>query len=69
MKEIIGKCEQRISQLRSMLIHKQAELNYIETDLGRESLPKKENMQIFNSLASQSRTITKYLKEQKKLHF
>ena len=41
MKEVIGNYEKRISELRAILISKEAEINYVECDLGRESYPTK----------------------------
>ena len=59
--ELLKNCEERISELRAMLINKEAEINFLDFDLGRDSIPKKQNMQILNTMSAQNHAIKKLL--------
>ena len=59
--ELLKNCEERISELRAMLINKEAEINFLDFDLGRDSIPKKQNIQILNTMSAQNHAIKKLL--------
>ena len=67
VKEAIDEMEKRIYDLRMILINKENEINFLDMELGRESQPKKENIQKVNTLTAHNHSINRYLSEQKKL--
>lgn len=49
MRELVKNYEKRIMDLRSMLVAKEAEIVYETYEIKRDSIPKRENMQILNN--------------------
>lgn len=49
IKEMIKNYEKRITDLRSMLVGKEAEIVYETFEIRRDNIPKRENLQIFNN--------------------
>lgn len=48
MRELVKSYEKRIMDLRSMLVAKEAEVVYETYEVKRDTIPKRENIQILN---------------------
>jgi hypothetical protein len=67
MAEMVDSFEKRIHELRTMLVNKELEISLSDLELGRESLPRKENIQLLSSLSAHNHAIVRHLREHKKL--